>query len=55
MRTLSCLPLLLVGAHCLSLPAKADLILYEPFDYPVGTALEGADGGAGFDGPWIGA
>ena len=33
--------------------ARAELLLYEPFDYSAGTMLQGADGGAGFDGPWV--
>jgi len=32
-------------------PAAADLILYEPFDYPVGN-LAGNGGGVGFSGNW---
>jgi len=38
-------------AFLLSLPVQGEPIVLEQFDYPVGP-LDGADGGAGFDGPW---
>lgn len=41
---------------CLALitSVQAELLVYEPFDYPAGTDLLGADGGQGFTGPWRG-
>ena len=33
--------------------ARAELIVYEPFDYAAGD-VDGQNGGTGFDGPWIG-
>lgn len=32
--------------------AMADLLVYEPFDYPVGDQLVGKNGGSGFTGAW---
>src|SRR5262245_16489520 len=32
--------------------ASATLIAYEPFNYPVGSAVVGGAGGIGFTGPW---
>ncbi|MGD9691172.1 MAG: hypothetical protein AB7K52_15935 [Phycisphaerales bacterium] len=32
--------------------ARADLIAYEPFDYPVGGDINGRNGGTGWIGPW---
>jgi hypothetical protein len=32
--------------------ARAELLVYEPFDYPAGSQLIGANGGAGFTSPW---
>jgi hypothetical protein len=32
--------------------ASAELKVYEPFDYAVGSSLLGANGGTGFTGPW---
>ena len=49
---------LLVGfllvRHRLARPTGSDggLIAYEPFDYPVNTALTGQGGGGGFSGAW---
>jgi PEP-CTERM motif-containing protein len=39
---------------CLSVPASAALSVEETFDYPVGP-LDGADGGTGFTGAWVGS
>lgn len=33
--------------------ARADLIAYEPFNYPSGTTIAGQNGGTGFIGPWL--
>ncbi len=35
-----------------STSARADLMAYEGFNYPVGTNLNGQNGGVGFAGPW---
>lgn len=32
--------------------ANAELLVYEPFDYPAGTALDTSNGGFGFDSDW---
>ena len=34
--------------------SQAELLVYEPFDYPVGTNILGLDGGHGFTGAWRG-
>jgi PEP-CTERM motif-containing protein len=39
---------------CLSMPASAAPLVEETFDYPVGP-LDGANGGTGFTGPWVGS
>jgi hypothetical protein len=52
MRVLSCcvLSMFFVSAT----PAAAALLAYEGFDYPQGTALNGASGGSGWAGNWAG-
>jgi hypothetical protein len=50
-------PRFLAVAHLLVLFAcpltgLAELLVYEPFDYPVGVGLSGKNGGTGFTGPW---
>jgi hypothetical protein len=35
-----------------SLPVRAELFVYEPFDYPAGEDLLGKNGGTGFTGAW---
>ena len=44
---------MLFGAPCLTAPARAELLVYEGFNYDVGT-LNGKDGGFGFSGAWTG-
>ena len=36
----------------LALPVRAELFVYEPFDYPAGEDLLGKNGGTGFTGTW---
>ncbi len=33
-------------------PGRAELLVYEPFDYPPGGSVDGLNGGSGFAGPW---
>jgi hypothetical protein len=44
--------LALAGASLMTVRVSATLIAYEPFNYPVGSALVGGAGGTGFTGPW---
>lgn len=41
----------LIACLALAVPASAELLVEETFDYPVGS-LHGANGGIGFTGPW---
>src|SRR3989442_11955280 len=36
-----------------SMPSNATTLLYDGFDYPVGSALDGQSGGVGFAEAWI--
>src|SRR6185436_1801168 len=45
---------LLFGFLSLGLDTEAALIVYEGFNYPVGSSLPGQNGGTGWMGAWIG-
>jgi hypothetical protein len=47
-----CCWLVVIAFSAFSSPAFSELLVYEPFDYPAGSALLGKTGGIGFTTPW---
>lgn len=45
-------PLCVVAVIGIAHQASAELLVYEPFEYEVGTQLDGQNGGIGWDGGW---
>jgi hypothetical protein len=43
---------LIVTAWAITVPTWAELLVYEPFDYPASSPLLGKNGGSGFTTPW---